>query len=236
LRGEENLCRENQVTIIGSHGGFADRIRVDGRFAYPIPQALSSENAAPLLCAGITAYAPLREHKIQAPMRVGIIGVGGLGHLAIQFARAFGCHVTAFSTSKDKRREAKRFGAHHFIFTQKTNPYKDLAASFDFLLSTVSGDLDWNEYLELLKPGGKLCLAGAPASELQINPGSLITGRKTLCGSSTGPRGLMQEMLQFAASNGIEAQTEVVPLMQVNDAIQKLRDNQARYRMVLKIG
>ncbi|MFW7379226.1 MAG: NAD(P)-dependent alcohol dehydrogenase [Oligoflexus sp.] len=234
MRGDENLCLENQGTCVGHHGGFAERIIADGRFAFAIPESLSSENAAPLLCGGITVYAPLKSFDIRANMRVGVIGIGGLGHLALQFSRAFGCEVTAFSSSADKKEEALALGAHHFVSSKDANEMQKLASSFDFILSTVSADLDWNLYLNLLRPDGKLCIVGIPQSELKIQAFPLIAGRKSICGSPIGSRTMMNEMLEFAARHGIEARTELMPMSEVNVAIEKVRANQARYRMVLK--
>jgi uncharacterized zinc-type alcohol dehydrogenase-like protein len=162
---------------------------------------------------------------------VAVIGIGGLGHLALQYARAFGCQVTALSTSPDKEKEAKALGAHHFV------PLSDLdklTPSFDFILSTVHANLDWSRIVTLLRPKGRLCFVGIPQNEIQIPVRTLISGNRAICGSGTGSRHLMQEMLEFSARHGIKAQIELLPLSEVNQAIQKLRQNQARYRMVLQ--
>ncbi|MDD5425700.1 MAG: NAD(P)-dependent alcohol dehydrogenase [candidate division Zixibacteria bacterium] len=233
LAGDDNLCEESHATCVGHYGGFAESIRTDSRFVFAIPDRLSSENAAPLLCAGITVYSPLKHFHVRPSMKAGVIGIGGLGHLALQFTRAFGCEVTAFSTSPDKEAEAKSFGAHHFINSRDPSQMQTAAGKLDFILSTVFADLDWTGYMNLLKPRGNLCFVGAAASPVQIPVFSLITGQKSISGSPIGSRSAMNEMLEFAARHNIKAKTEVLPMTEVNRAIQKVRDNKARYRMVL---
>ena len=233
-RGEENLCDRKKATCVKNHGGFADKIRVDHRFAFKIPGALSSAGAAPLLCGGITVYTPLRDFGVSSEMKVGVVGVGGLGHLAIQFAGAMGCEVTAFSTSPNKESEAKKFGAHHFVDSRNREKMKKTQRSLDFILTTVFADLDWRVYVNALRPRGKLCFVGVPEQPITISPSQLIEGQRSICGSPIGGRVMMQEMLQFAARHKIEAQIETLPFSEVNAAMAKVRDSQARYRVVLK--
>ncbi|MBN1213555.1 MAG: NAD(P)-dependent alcohol dehydrogenase [candidate division Zixibacteria bacterium] len=233
LEGDDNLCPESQATCVGHYGGFAQSIRTDSRFAFAIPDGLSSENAAPLLCAGITVYSPLKQFGVKPSMKVGVIGIGGLGHLALQFARAFGCEVTAFSTSPEKEAEAKSLGAHYFINSKDPSQMEQFAGKFNFILSTVFADLDWTLYMNLLKPKGNLCFVGAAPKPISIPVFSLIMGQRSVSGSPIGSRSVMNEMLQFAARHKIMAKTEVLPMAEVNTAIQKVRDNKARYRMVL---
>lgn len=235
LRGDENLCAENRATCVGHHGGFAERIRVDSRFAFSIPDTLASENAAPLLCGGATVYSPMKHYGVVPSMRVGIIGIGGLGHLALQFANAFGCEVTAFSSTPEKEKEARDFGAHRFVASTNPAALKKAVCSLDFILSTVFANLDWNQYLSLLRPNGKLCFVGVPAGPIQIHIDALLGGQKSVCASVIGSRSTIREMLDFAARHDIEAMTEVMPLADVNKAIEKVRANRARYRMVLKM-
>src|SRR5580698_4959381 len=198
-RGEEQLCAKSQPTCVGRNGGYADKIRVSSRFAVPIPASLESESAAPLMCAGITVYSPLRNYGVRPSSRVGVIGIGGLGHLGLQFAKAFGAEVTAFSTSKDKEAEVLALGAHHFVNTRDTGALKKVAGSFDFLLSTVSSDQDWQAYMQSLRPNGTLCVVGAAPSPVQLQAFSLIAGQKAVSGSPSGsPRDLF-EMLDVAA-------------------------------------
>ncbi len=233
LSGSDNLCPDSEAICVGHHGGFAERIRCDSRYCFPLPAALASENAAPLLCAGITVYSPLRHHGITANMKVGVVGIGGLGHLALQFARAMGCEVTAFSSSPAKKEEALAFGAGRFVPVSDPKALKRAAGSQDFILSTVCADIDWAGLLEALRPNGKLCLVGVSPGDIRISPDALIAGQKSLCGSMIGGRARMGEMLEFSARHGIQAKTEVLPMARVNDAIRKVERNQARYRMLL---
>ena len=231
--GQEQLCPRAQPTCVGRNGGYADSIRVDARFAVPVPENLQSENVAPLLCAGITVYSPLRNLGVRPASRVGIIGIGGLGHLGIQFARAFGAEVTAFSTSKDKQEEALKLGAHKFVDTRETSALKRVAGSFDLLLTTVNANLDWPGYVNALRPNGTLCFVGAPAAPLSQPVFPLISGQKSIVGSSTGSPTDLAEMLAVASRHNIEAVTERFPMAQANEAITKVKKNQVRYRAVL---
>ena len=232
-RGEEHLCPQSQPTCIGRNGGYADSIRVNSRFAIPVPESLDSENVAPLLCGGITVYAPLRNHLARPSSRVGVVGIGGLGHMGLQFARAFGCEVTAFSTSKDKQAEALTLGAHKFVNTRDTGALKKVAASFDLILSTVSADQDFQGFVAALRPKGTLVVLGASPSALQIQPFSLISGQKAVAGSPTGSPGDIHEMLDIAARHNIKAITERFAMKDANTAIAKVKKNQVRYRAVL---
>jgi len=233
VSGDDNLCADSRATCVGHHGGFADRIRVDSRFAFPLPEALDSETAAPLMCAGTTVYSPFRYYDVRSASRVGVIGIGGLGHLALQFANAFGCEVTAFSSSRAKSEEAIILGAHHFVDTSEPEALERAAGSIDFLLSTVNADLDWNGYMGTLRPNGMLCVVGLSPNPIAVHPMTLIMGRKAISGSPIGSRATIREMLDFAARHGIQAQVETVPMADVNEAIERVRANKARYRMVL---
>jgi uncharacterized zinc-type alcohol dehydrogenase-like protein len=232
-QGQEHLCAKAQPTCVGRNGGFADRVRVNSRFAVPIPTALESENAAPLMCGGITVYAPLMNYGVRPSSRVGVIGIGGLGHLGVQFAKAFGAEVTAFSTSKDKEAEAKELGAHEFVNTRDTGALKKVAGSFDFLLSTVSADQDWQAYVSALRPKGTFCIVGASPSPLQIQGASLIHSQKAIAGSNTGSPHELGEMLNVAARHGVKAVTEKFAMAKANDAVTRVKKNQVRYRAVL---
>ncbi len=232
-QGDEHLCAKSQPTCVGRNGGYADRIRVNARFAIPVPKVLDSENVAPLLCGGITVYSPLRNHGVRPSSRVGVIGIGGLGHMGVQFARAFGAEVTAFSTSKDKEKEAKELGAHHFVNTRDTGAIKKVAGSFDFLLSTVSADQDWAAYVNALRPKGTLCVVGAAPSPIQIAAFALIGGQKAISGNPTGSPRDLHEMLDVAARHNVKAITERFSMSKANDAVAKVKKNQVRYRAVL---
>jgi uncharacterized zinc-type alcohol dehydrogenase-like protein len=232
-QGDEHLCPKAQPTCVGRHGGYADAIRVNSRFAIPVPEVLASENVAPLLCGGITVYSPLRNHGTRPSSRVGVVGIGGLGHLGIQFAKAFGAEVTALSTSKDKEAEARSFGAHHFVNTRDTGALKNIAGSFDFILCTVSADQDWQAFVNALRPKGTLCVVGAAPSAMQILPFSLISGQKAVAGSPTGSPRDLHEMLDVAARHNIKAMTESFPMAKANEAVAKVKKSQVRYRAVL---
>ncbi|MDH4157918.1 MAG: NAD(P)-dependent alcohol dehydrogenase [candidate division Zixibacteria bacterium] len=232
--GMENLCPEHRDTCVGNFGGFARSIIVDSRFAYDIPESITSEAAGPLLCGGITVYSPLRHYDVKPSHRVGVIGIGGLGHMALQFANAFGCEVTAFSSSPNKEAEAREFGAHRFIPSADPAELQKAAGSLDFIISTIHGDLNWDAYLATLRPNGKLCFVGVPDSAIAFQAFPLLFGQLSVCASVIGGRAMMKEMLGFAARHHIAPQTEVTPMEQVNEAIRKLKENRARYRIVLK--
>jgi uncharacterized zinc-type alcohol dehydrogenase-like protein len=235
VRGEEHLCPDSVATCVKRHGGFADGVRVDAGFAFPIPQELDSAAAAPLLCGGITVYSPLRHYDVRPWHRVGVVGIGGLGHLATKFAHAFGCEVTAFSTTREKEAECRQFGADHFVLSTDANRMARTEGSLDFILTTPHTDLPWKEYLHALRPQGTMCFVGAPPSaRLKISPTDLLTAEKRICGSVIGNRATIGEMLEFAGRHNIGAVVEVVPLAQANAAIEKVRAGRARYRMVLK--
>ncbi len=230
IQGDETVCPSKVRTCVEQYGGFADKIVVDYHFAYPLPSQLDPQSSAPLFCAGITAYSPFKIYNVKAPHSVAVIGIGGLGHLALQFAHAFGCDVTAISSSADKEKEARKFGASHFLSTSDKPP----SGSFDFILSTTHADLDWSSILKLLAPHGKLCFIGLPSKEITLPARLLISGNRSICGSGTGSRALMQEMLLFSARHKITPQIELFPMSQINEAIHRLKSNQARYRIVLK--
>ncbi len=233
ISGQDNLCPNSVATCQNRFGGFADHVRADSRFTHILPDLLDSEKAAPLLCAGITVYSPLKHFGVTPASRVGVIGIGGLGHLGLQFASAFGCEVTAFSTSPAKAEEARSFGADRFISTTDADALKGAARSLDFILVTVNVQLDWRRYLRILRPNGMLCIVGAIPGDMAIPAAALLDGQKSIRGGEIGSRAAMREMLQFAARHNITAQTEAVPMSEINHAIERVRQNQARYRMVL---
>ncbi len=232
-KGEENLCAKAQPTCLHRHGGYADAIRVNARFALKLPESLESEPTAPLLCGGITVYTPMRLAGLNPSSRVGIIGIGGLGHLALQFARVFGAEVTAFSSSADKSDEAKKLGAHHFVNTRETKSLKALGAAFDFILSTINVDQDWNAYVAALRPHGSFCFVGVPSKPAAFQVFPLIAGIKTISGCNTGSPMQIAEMLDVAARHGIKAQTERFPMAKANEAVARARKSAVRYRAVL---
>ncbi len=232
-RGFENLCPNSEATCVHRNGGYADSVRANARFVFPIPDAIVSENAAPLLCAGITVYNPMRTHGVNPSSRVGVIGIGGLGHLAIQFARAFGAEVTAFSTSADKEEEAHALGAQKFVNSRESKALKEAAGTQDFVLYTANADQDWGAYIQILRPTGTLCFVGVPPSPVAIQAFPLISGQRSISGSPIGPSSRLREMLDVAARHGVKARTEAFPMAKANEAIDKVKKNKVRYRAVL---
>lgn len=229
VKGEENCCPHNQPTCVGRNGGFAEAIVVDGRFAFPIPEHLESALAAPLLCGGSTVYSPLRRFGVNASSRVGVIGIGGLGHLAIQFAKAFGAHVTAFSSTPSKEDEAKGFGADEFV--TEVHDYPD--ESLDFILSATTAKLDWLAWVNKLRPKGVICFVGAAPGEFDFGIQPLVMKERSVVGSLIGDRHTIAEMLEVAARKHVFPKIEEFPLSDVNRALEKVRKNQVRYRAVL---
>jgi alcohol/geraniol dehydrogenase (NADP+) len=233
IRGMENLCPAAEGTCVHRHGGYADRVRANARFVIPIPDALSSEHTAPLLCGGITVYNPLRTYGINPSSRVGIIGIGGLGHMAIQFAKVFGAEVTAFSTSAAKEDEAHALGAHNFVNSRESKALREAAGTQDLILCTANADQDWGVYVQALRPTGTLCFVGVPPSPVSVHAFPLISGLRSISGNPTGSPYRIKEMLDVAARHGVRAQVESFPMSQANVAIEKVKKNKVRYRAVL---
>ena len=232
-RGMENLCPLLEGTCLHRHGGYADSVRANARFVIPIPDALSSEHAAPLLCGGITVYSPLRTHCVNPASRVGIVGIGGLGHIAIQFARVFGAEVTAFSTSAGKEKEVRDLGANNFVNTRESKAMKEMVGTQDFILTTITADQDWGIYIQALRPTGTLCFVGVPPSPVTVQAFPIIAGLRSISGSPVGSPHRLKEMMDVAARHGVKAQTESFPMAKANEAIEKVKKNKVRYRAVL---
>lgn len=235
LSGRQNLCPHKDDTVLrGIGGGFASHVRAsDWRHVPVIPDAIASADAGPLLCGGITVFAPLLRYGVRPTDRVAVVGIGGLGHLAIQFLAAWGCHVTAISTTADKREDALRFGAHEFIASGEEGALARAANSFDFVLSTVSANLPWDAYLATLRPQGTLCVVGMFNGAISVNPLSLLPGEKRLVGGIVGAPTEAQQMLDFAARHDIRPAVELFPVARMAEALDHVRDGRARYRAVL---
>jgi uncharacterized zinc-type alcohol dehydrogenase-like protein len=234
LGGEENLCASQQATCMGHHGGLANRIRIDGRFAFALPPELDSAVAAPLLCGGVTVYSPMRRFGIGATSSVAVIGIGGLGHMAILMLRALGAEITALSTSPAKKDEALAMGAHHFASSTDPKDLRKQFGRFDLILSTVHARLDWTTYLQTLRPNGSLCLLGIPPGIVGFPPSLLITGQRSITGSDIGGRAVIREMLRFVTRHKIVPQIQRMPMSEANAGLTRLRENQVRYRLVLE--
>jgi uncharacterized zinc-type alcohol dehydrogenase-like protein len=233
LSGAHNLCAQNQGTIVGRHGGFADRLRAQWTWVRPLPDALDFATTGPLLCGGITVFNPFLQHNVPSTARVGIIGIGGLGHMALQFANKWGCEVHAFTTSDSKEAEARKLGAHFVHNTKKPGVLKPLARSLDLIISTINVPLDVPGLLDTLTPKGILHVVGAILEPMPVPAFSLISGQKSVSGSPTGSPTAIDSMLAFCARHSIAPITESYPMSQVNEALDHLRAGKARYRIVL---
>jgi alcohol/geraniol dehydrogenase (NADP+) len=230
--GHQQLCLEALPTIIKHYGGFASRVRAHWAWVLPIPEGLNAADAGPLLCGGITVFNPLAMHA-KPTSRVGIIGIGGLGHMAVKFAAAYGCDVTAFTSSESKFDEARGFGAHHVVSSRDSAAIRKLTGSLDLLISTVNVPMDWEALIGSLAPNGRLHVVGAVLEPIPVAAFPIIMGQKSVSGSPTGSPVDMEDMLQFAARHKVAPQTEHFPMSRINDAFERLESGKARYRIVL---
>src|SRR5580658_3131947 len=234
LTGNHNMCQSLEQTIVGRYGAYGSKVRCHWVWATPIPAGLDPAKTGPMLCGGITVFNPFVQFAVQPTHRVGVIGIGGLGHMALQFANKWGCDVTAFSSTAAKADEAIRLGAHRVIDTHSPEQLKQAAGSFDLILSTVNADLDWNAYLAALAPKGRLHVVGAAPKPLDISAFGLLIGQHTVSGSPSGAPATVATMLDFAARHGIAPVVEEFPMSQANEAMAHLEAGKARYRIVLK--
>jgi uncharacterized zinc-type alcohol dehydrogenase-like protein len=232
MSGSQHLCPQAQPTIIGHRGGFASHVRSHWAWAIPLPEKLKFADAGPLLCGGITVFSPLMMHA-KPTDRVGIIGIGGLGHMGVKFAHAYGCDVTAFTSSESKFDEARGFGADHVVATKDSAAIKKLAGSFDLLISTVNVQLDWNAMIGSLAPNGRLHVVGIVPDPIPVSAFSLIAGQRSVSGSPTGSPMAIETMLDFASRHEIAPQTEHYPMSKINDAFARLESGKVHYRIVL---
>lgn len=232
MSGNHHLCAQLQLTIVGHRGGFASHVRSHWAWVLPLPEKLNFADAGPLLCGGVTVFSPLVMHA-KPTDRVGIIGIGGLGHMAVQFAAAYGCDVTAFTSNESKFDEAKSFGANHVVSSKDSDAIKKLAGSFDLLISTVNVKLDWDALIGTLAPKGRIHVVGAVLEPIPVSAFSLIIGQRSISGSLTGAPATISTMLDFAARHDIAPQTEHFPMSNINEAFARLESGKARYRIVL---
>ena len=233
LGGDHNLCATAEQTIVGRHGGFADTVRASAEWAVPVPAGVDPAKAGPLFCGGLTVFNPLVQFDVRPTHRVGVVGIGGLGHMAVQFAAKWGCEVFAFSSSAGKADEVKRLGAHHVVNSRDDAAMAKLAGTLDFILVTVNVPLNWPAYVAALAPRGRLHLVGAVLEPVPVAAFPMILGQKSLSGSPLGSPATTADMLAFCARHGIAPVTETFPLTKVNDALAHLRAGKARYRIVL---
>ena len=232
MSGSHHLCPQVQPTIVGHRGGFASHIRAHWAWAIPLPENLNFAEVGPLLCGGITVFAPLAMFA-KPTDRVGIIGIGGLGHMAVKFAAASGCHVTAFTSSENKFEDARRFGANQVVSSKDTAALSNLGGSFNLLISTVNVTLDWDAIIGMLAPNGRLHIVGAVLEPIPVAAFSLIMQQRSISGSPTGSPEAIATMLDFAARHNIAPQTEHFPMSKINEAFARLQSGEVHYRIVL---
>ena len=234
MSGRHNLCASAQPTIGGRHGGFADKLRVQAASAIALPPGLNIETAGPLLCGGITVFNTLLNDNVSPTARVGVIGIGGLGHMALGFLNRWGCEVTAFTSSPGKVKEALKLGAHKTADSRDSAALEKLAGTFDLIISTVNVKLDWDGYISTLAPGGRLHIVGAVDEPLELTVFPLLAGQLKVSGSPVGSPAMIAAMLDFAARHDIQPVVEEFPMEKVNEAMAHLASGKARYRIVLK--
>lgn len=235
MSGNHNLCPTAEGIMVGRYGGFGDKVRVHYSWTTPLPDGVNPETAGPLFCGGITVFNPIIQCNIKPTDKVGVIGIGGLGHMAIQFLKAWGCEVTAFSSNPSKEHEVKQLGAHHFVNSRDPNALKSVENSLDFILSTVNVDLDWNLYMAALAPKGRFHVVGVVPNPLEMQIFPMIMGQKSLSATPLGSPATVAKMLDFIARHHIEPVAEIFPLEQVNEAMEHLKAGKARYRVILKV-
>jgi uncharacterized zinc-type alcohol dehydrogenase-like protein len=219
-----------------TYGGYSSGIVVDERFVLRVPENLSLAGAAPLLCAGITTWSPLRHWGVTKGKKIGVVGLGGLGHMGVKFARALGAHVVVFTTSPSKKEDALRLGAHEVVLSRSADEMRKHAGSFDFILDAVAADHDVNAYVQLLRRDGNLTLVGAPEKPLAIPAFGLIFGRRSVSGSPIGGIPETQEMLDFCGEHGITADVEVIPMQKVNEAYERMLRSDVKYRFSIDMA
>lgn len=233
MSGDHNLCAQTESTIVGRHGGFADKVRANAASVVALPDSISAQSAGPLFCGGITVFNPLLQFNIPPTAKVAVIGIGGLGHIALQFLRAWGCQVTAFTSSDAKKSEALALGAHNVLDTRNASELRTAANQFDLILSTVNVKLDWNAYIATLRPKGRLHFVGATLEPLDIGAFPLISSQRSISGSPVGSPASLKTMLSFVERHDIKPIIETFRFDQVNEALAKLASGKARYRIVL---
>src|SRR5688572_17129571 len=239
---EEQYCERGETVLTynsrfkdgtPTYGGYSNQIVVDEAFALKVSPKLNLPAVAPLLCAGITTWSPLKYWNVGEGQRVGVVGLGGLGHMALKFARAFGAHVTQFTTSPGKEQDAIRLGAHEVVLTRDPDNLKKLAGSFHFIIDTASAPHDPNTYLAMLRRNGSMVMVGAPDKPMPVAAFSVIMGRKTFAGSAIGGIRETQEMLDYCAQHGIVSDVEMTPIQKINDAYERMLRNDVKYRFVI---
>jgi alcohol/geraniol dehydrogenase (NADP+) len=234
MTGNQNLCPTVEGTIVHRPGGFADRVRCQWMWATPLPAGMDLAKAGPMFCAGVTVFNPMVQFDVKPTDRVGVIGIGGLGHLALQFFNKWGCHVTAFSSNPSKQDEIKKLGAHDICDLKNPDQIKRIAGSLNFLLDTANATLNWAGIFESLAPKGRLHVVGAVPEPIPVSIFYLLTTQRSLSSSPLGSPATTASMLDFAARHNVAPIIETYPMSKVNEAVERLESGKARYRIVLK--
>ncbi len=233
LDGDHHLCQNSKQTIFGNHGGFASRIKTNWLWAVPLPEKMDAADAGPLLCAGITVFSPMMEFGLKPTDKVAVFGIGGLGHLSVQFAHAWGSEVTAFSSTASKYDEIKNMGADYIVSSRDTTEWTSLKGKFDLIIITVAVTLEWDRIIAMLSPKGRLHFVGIVYEPIPISVIPLLISQNSISASPGGSRGTIQRMLEFATRHNIHVNTEHFPMSKVNEAIEKIESGKAAYRVVL---
>ena len=237
MSGSHNLCSTGEGVIVGRHGGFADKVRCHWSWATPIPEGVDLASAGPLFCGGITVFNPIVQHDVSPTDRVGVIGIGGLGHMALMFLNKWGCEVTAFSRTGAKEELARKLGAHEYVATEDAGALDSVAGHFDLIINTTNAALDWDGYVNALRPQGVLHTVGAVAGSFGVSSGfSLLGGQKSLSASPLGSPITTRRMVEFCARHSIAPVTETFALSDINDAFEKLRTETPGHRLVLQVS
>lgn len=234
MDGEHHLCAKSEATIVGRNGGFADKVRGHWSWAIPLPKGIDMSKAGPLLCGGITVFNPIILAGVKPTDRVGVIGIGGLGHMAVKFLKHWGCEVIAFSSNPAKKKSILQMGASQVIDSTSPEELESISGKLNFILNTTNVSLDWNSYLATLAPKGKFHTVGAVLEPMEISAFSLIMGEKSVGGSPIGSPALTKTMLDFCVRHNIYPDVEEFPMAKVNEALEHLEKGKARFRIVLK--
>ena len=234
MDGEHHLCSQSEATIVGRNGGFADKVRGHWSWAIPLPEGIDMSKAGPLLCGGITVFNPIILAGVKPTDKVGVIGIGGLGHMAVKFLKHWGCEVIAFSSNPNKKKAILNMGANQVIDSTSAEELESIAGKLNFILNTTNVSLDWNSYMTALAPKGRFHTVGAVLEPMNIPAFSLIMGEKSVGGSPIGSPALTKTMLDFCVRHSIYPDVEEFPMAKVNEAIEHLEKGKARFRIVLK--
>lgn len=234
MTGDHNLCGTAEMTIVGRHGGFADHVRAQSTSVVKLPDEIDMADAGPLFCGGVTVYNPMKQFDLKPTAKVAVIGIGGLGHMALQFLNSWGCEVTAFTSTEEKRKEAIALGAHKTLNSRDEKELESAAGSFDMIISTVNVSLNWEAYINTLNAKGRLHFVGAVLEPLQVSVFPLLMAQRSISASPVGSPATISQMLEFAARHQIKPQVELFQKDQINDAINHVREGKARYRAVIQ--